>query len=185
MMVGMALLLALGAHPSEAQDIPTKRTWSLGSEIDVIPYATGGFYGSGFWGRDGWKFRSIVARTNIPSFLVSEGYKDKRTDAYALISDRFFGARRSKLEGLWIGGGAEYWRSRIRTDSSPAFTKYQNYVATAGSGYVWKVSRHLYLNPWTGGHFVIAGTRDISVGGTVYKQPLFTPEASVKIGISF
>jgi hypothetical protein len=102
-----------------------------------------------------------------------------------LHSDRFFGAKRRQLEGLWIGGGLEYWRNRIRTDASPAFAEYQNYVSTTGAGYVWNLSRHFYLNPWAGGHFVVAGKRDVPVAGTIYKQPLFTPEASVKIGISF
>jgi hypothetical protein len=167
------------------QENPARASWKFGGELDVVPYATGGFYGSGYLGRDGWKYRYVVARTNIPSFLVSHGYEDKRTDAYALLADRFVGSRRRRLEGLWVGGGFEYWRNRIRIDANPEFTDYQNYVTTTGAGYVWRFSRHLYLNPWVGGHFVIAGSRYIPVAGTVYKQPLFTPEASVKIGISF
>lgn len=186
--VAIVLLLALAVRTSSAQEAPeTKKPLQLGSEMDVVPYATGGYYGSGFlgMGKDAVRFRYVVARTNMPSFMVSNGFRDKRTDAYALLTDRFFGPNRNKLQGPWIGGGAEYWRNRIRTDQSPVYTEYQNYLATLGGGYVWKLSRHVYLNPWVGGHVVVAHGRDISVGGKVYKQPLFTPEASVKIGITF
>jgi hypothetical protein len=132
-----------------------------------------------------WKFRSVVARTNVPSFLVSDGYRDKRTDAYALLADRFLGTRRKELKGAWLGGGAEYWQNRIRTTDSPDYVHYLNYMATIGGGYVWELSRHFYVNPWSGAHFVVAHSRDVQVSGTLYKQPLFTPETSVKIGIVF
>jgi hypothetical protein len=188
MLVGCAAGLALslpGLRAADAQESAGAGGVKLGSELDVLPYATGGYYGSGFLGRDGWKFRYVVARTNLPSFMVTDGFEDKRTDAYALLADRFLGARRGKLEGFWIGGGGEYWRNRVRTDASPAYTNYQNYLLTLGGGYVWKFSKHFYLNPWVGGHFVVAHARAIRVSGEIYTQPVFTAEASAKLGITF
>ncbi|MDR3724933.1 MAG: hypothetical protein P4K83_10640 [Terracidiphilus sp.] len=185
-LAGIALLvIALAACHAAAQETAKQKAWQLGSEVDVMPYATGGYYGSGFLGHDGWKARYVVARTNIPSFLVSDGYRDKRTDAYALLADRFIGAHRRQLEGLWVGGGAEYWRNRIRAENSPTYVPYQNYMATIGAGYVWKLSRHIYINPWAAGHLVVAHSREIPVAGQTYKQPIFTPEGSVKIGFTF
>lgn len=178
----VCFVLALGAG---AQEKAETGRWKLGSELDVVPYATGGYYGSGFMGRSGWKFRYVVARTEVPSFLVTDGFRDKRTDAYALLTDRFVGPKRTSLQGLWIGGGAEYWRNRIRTSDSDDYAHYQNYMLTAGGGYVWRLSRHLYVNPWTGGHITAANRREIPVAGKTYKQPEFTPEASVKVGIAF
>ncbi len=172
-------------YAADAQEKAGVRGWKLGSELDVLPYAMGGYYGSGFMGRDGWKFRYVVARSTMPSFLVTGGFKDKRTDAYAFLTDRFFGTRRQNLEGFWIGGGGEYWRNRIRTDASPAFANYQNFMLTAGGGYVRKLSRHFYVNPWVGGHFVVANSRSIAVSGKIYEQPVFTPEASIKLGFTF
>ena len=125
------------------------------------------------------------ARSTTPSFLVTDGFTDKRTDAVAVLSDRFFGRRGRNLEGFWIGGGAEHWRTRIRTEQSPEFAHYNDFVLTTGGGYVWKFSRHLYLNPWLGGHFAVAGDRTIQVSGKPYKQPIFTPEVSVKFGLTF
>jgi hypothetical protein len=174
-----------GAQESTPVQAPSPRRWAFGSEIDALPFAMKGYYGSVFVGRNGWKLRAVAARSTTPSFMVTDGFKDKRTDACALLADRFIGARREKLEGLWVGGGGEYWRSRIRTDASPVYTDYHNVMLTAGSGYVWKLSRHFYLNPWTAGHFAAAGKRDIVVSGKSYKQPVITPEGSIKIGITF
>jgi hypothetical protein len=58
-------------------------------------------------------------------------------------------------------------------------------VLTAGGGYAWKVSRHVYVNPWVGGHLVVSGERKIQVSGETYEQPVFTPEVSVKVGVTF
>lgn len=58
-------------------------------------------------------------------------------------------------------------------------------MLTAGADYVWRFSRHCYLNPWAGGHFVVGGSRQIPVSGKMYQQPWFTPEVSVKFGFSF
>jgi hypothetical protein len=164
---------------------PTTAKWSFGSEIDALPFVSKGYYGSGFVGHNGWRFRDVVARSTVPSFMVSDGFKDKRTDAYALLADRFVGAKRQKLEGLWVGGGAEYWRNRIRTEDTTAYANYHDFMLTAGAGYVWKFSKHFYLNPWVAGHVAIAGERSILVSGKTYKQPVFTPEGSIKLGFTF
>jgi hypothetical protein len=185
---GAAIALALVLPTSYAADRLEKagpRAWKFGSEIDALPYAMNGYYGSVFAGRSNWRFRGVAARSSTPSFMVTNGFRDKRTEAAAFLVDRFFGRGGRNLEGLWIGGGAEHWRNRIRTDESAEYTRYNNFVLTAGAGYVWKLSRHLYLNPWAGGHFVAAGKRTIRVSGKAYEQPLFTPEFSVKFGFTF
>ena len=187
-LAGAGVGLVLCASSAYADDIPNQAgpaVWTFGSELDVLPYITGGYYGSAFVGCSDWRLRAVAARSPLPSFLVTNGFEEKRTDAYALLVDRFVGAKRERLEGLWIGGGGEYWRSRIRTEASSQFAYYSNVVLTAGGGYAWKVSRHVYVNPWAGGHFVMAGERKIQVSGETYEQPVFTPEVSVKVGVTF
>lgn len=183
-----AVVLALflpACYAQEVQGESGSGAWKFGSEIDALPFATKGYYGSAFVGRDGWRLRGVAARSAMPSFMVSEGFRDKRTDAYAVLVDRFFGSKRQRFEGFWIGGGGEYWRNRIRTEDSPEYSRYNNFILTAGGGYVWRFSRHFYLNPWAGGHFVAGGSRKIPVSGKTYEQRVFTPEASIKFGIIF
>jgi hypothetical protein len=174
--------------PSQAvkgEEVAASPSWKFGSEIDVLPYVMNGYYASGFVARDAWRFRGVAARSQAPSFLVTDGFEKKRTDAYALLVDRFVGKKRNSLQGLWIGGGAELWRNRIRQDGTTDFTRYNNTVVTAGGGYVWTLSNHFYVNPWSAVHAVVGGDRRISVSGKNYEQPRFTPELSVKFGIVF
>lgn len=185
---GAVITLVLGlpdAYAADGSGNAGPGVWKFGSEIDALPYAMNGYYGSVFAGRNNWRIRGVTARSTTPSFLVTNGFRDKRTDAVAFLVDRFIGRRGRSLDGLWIGGGVEHWRNRIRTDESAEYTRYSNFVLTAGAGYVWRLSPHLYLNPWAGGHFVAAGRRTIDVSGSAYNQPVFTPEFSVKFGFTF
>jgi hypothetical protein len=170
---------------AKGDEVSTPPSWKFGTEIDALPYVMNGYYASAFVARDAWRFRGVSARSQAPSFLVTDGFEKKRTDAYALLIDRFVGQKRNDLQGLWIGGGAELWRSRIRQDGTLDFTRYNNTVVTAGGGYVWKVSHHFYVNPWSAVHAVVGGDRRINVSGKIYEQPRFTPELSVKFGIVF
>src|SRR6266496_723402 len=143
-----SLLCAQTAAVSNGHETTVSPSWKFGTEIDVLPYVMNGYYASAFVARDAWRFRGVAARSDTPSFLVTDGFEKKRTDAYALLVDRFIGHNRNRLQGLWIGGGAELWRSRIRQDGTSDFARYNNAVLTAGGGYVWKLSNHFYVNPW-------------------------------------
>ena len=168
----------------ESQPTAVSR-WHFGSEVDVLPYVLGGYYGSFFVGRDEWRLRAVVARSEAPSFLVASGFEKKRSDAYALVADRFLGSGRHRQEGFWVGGGGEFWRSRIRLENTTDFTYYNNFSLTVGGGYVWKLTSHIYLNPWSAAHVIAGGSTDVDVSGKIYKQPRFTPEASLKVGFVF
>ena len=176
----------LGQSVKGSDEGATENTvWRFGSEVDVLPYIMDGYYASAFIGHEAWRLRAVTARSAAPDFLVTSGFENKRTDAYALLADRFLGPRRGQLKGFWVGGGGEFWQSRIRRDNTSSFTQFDNFVLTAGGGYVWKLSKHFYLNPWSAMHVVVAGDRNINVSGKMYHQPAVTPEASLKIGFVF
>jgi hypothetical protein len=191
--LAVVLTIAFSVTPLSAQtSVATKSSetdahssWKFGTEIDLLPYVMNGYYASAFTAHDGWRLRGVIARSDAPSFLVSSGFEKKRTDAYALLADRFIGKKKDRLEGFWAGGGVELWRSRIWQEGISDFTRYNNTVLTAGGGYVWKLSNHFYVNPWSALHVVAAGNRRIDVSGKMYEQSRLTPEASVKFGIIF
>ena len=179
----VCLVLAPGAHCEPAEE-PRLSRWKFGGELDVLSYATKGYYGSFFAGRGSWRGRAIVSRVNPPGFANPEGF-DRRVDAYVVAVDRFFGSRRGSLEGLWIGPGVEIWRNRVKREGANEYAFFNNFVPTIGVGYVWKLSKHMYVNPWAAGHFVAAGTRSVEVGGGTYEQRRFHSEASLKVGFVF
>jgi hypothetical protein len=160
------------------------RNWKLGGELDALSYATKGYYGSFFAGRDGWRVRAIVSRVNPPGFANPEGF-DRQVNAYVLAADRFFGPRRRTLEGFWIGPGVELWRNRVQREGTGDRAHFNNLVPTVGVGYVWKVSKHVYLNPWAAAHIVAGGARRIPVGDGTYEQKRLHVEASMKVGFVF
>ena len=182
----LAFVLGMPGYCTAQMPEPTSPgAWRFGTEVDVLPYAMKGYYASAFAGRDATRLRMVIARSDMPSFMVKDGFKDKRSEAYALLVDRFFGARRKEMQGMWVGGGGEYWRTSIRTDASPALAHYDNTMLTLGGGYVFRLSRHVYVNPWSAGHLVVGGNRNIAVSGETYVQPRFTTEASIKVGFVF
>ena len=126
----------------------------------------------------------MTSRT-APSFMVTSGFADKRTDSYALSLDRFIGVRRRSIEGFWAGAGGEYWRNRIRAQDSSTDVKFHDFTLSASGGYMWMLSRHIYLDSWVAGQFVAGGQRNIQISSQIYKQSVFTPEASIKFGFYF
>jgi len=173
-----------GTAPT-AEKRPSVHKWTLGSDFDLLPFAQHGYSSGGFIGRNSWRLCDMMSSRTAPSFLVSRGFADRRTDSYAGQADLFFGNKRKGLEGYWAGAGFEYWRNWIRNVDATTDAKYHDFMLTAAGGYRWKFSRHFYLDPGAEGHFVVAGQSEIPVSGRVYRQPVFVPEASVKIGFTF
>ncbi|MDP3443652.1 MAG: hypothetical protein Q8T08_12405 [Ignavibacteria bacterium] len=155
---------------------------SIGTELDLLPYISGGYYVSAWYGVDQFRFRAILTKTKVPQFAVANGYTDNKLNVYAFITDYFF---MKNFEGFWIGTGLEYWDSQIKFEAENKTTSYNNSVFTLGGGYVWKLYKNFYLNPWVAFHYIIAGDKEVRVGSSTFKPNVFTPEASIKIGLHF
>lgn len=155
---------------------------SIGIEADVLPYATGGYYASAWLSQNHFRYRAIITKVSVPQFMLQEGFTNNNMMVYALITDYFFDTGVNKW---WIGAGIEYWDAEIQTDYRKQTTKYESYIATIGGGYVFKVYRNLYINPWVALHATIATDNNIVVDDLVYKPAFLTPEGSLKIGWYF
>jgi len=162
-------------------DSPVTRK-TVGFELDALPYATGGYYGSAWYGLDRLRFRTVVAKINTPSFALEDGYEDNWINAYVLLVDYFFD---KNFRGFWVGAGFEYWDNEIEHEQETVTASYDNTIFTVGGGYVWKFHGNFYLNPWIAGHFIIAGDSDVQVGSRIFNPKGFTPEGSIKIGWHF
>jgi hypothetical protein len=164
-----------------AQDAP-KRALAIGFEVDALPYINSGYYGSVWLGHEHLRYRAIVTRTDLPGFIVADGFDDANLNVVAAIVDYF---PRRHFNGPWIGIGVERWRTSARYKADGARGRWNNSVGTIGGGYVWKFAGNLYLNPWVAGHLVLDGPTKISIGGGRYKAQRATPEASLKLGWYF
>jgi hypothetical protein len=152
---------------------------TAGVELDALPFITGGYYGSCWYGIDHVRFRGVITQTTIPEFVVPAGFKNNRLNVAAFIVDYF---PRQNLQGWWIGSGLELWNATIEHDKEQGASSYSNTIFTVGGGFVWTFYKNFYLNPWTAVHLLVAGNRHVPVGSTIYDPPLFTAEVSIKVG---
>ncbi|MBX7227921.1 MAG: hypothetical protein K1X55_17945 [Chitinophagales bacterium] len=155
---------------------------SIGVEADVLPYLTGGYYGSVWVSHQHFRYRGIWTQVTTPDFILDSGFANNQMMVYALVTDYFF---RNKVERWWVGAGVEYWDASIQTDIKTSTAKYSNLIATAGCGYIWKVYQNLYINPWAAFHVRAAGDKNVVVDNKIFMPAFFTPEASLKIGWFF
>jgi len=155
---------------------------TIGVEVDVLPYVTGGWYASAWLGYNQLRARLVASKVNPPDFTLKENFTNGETQAYAALLDYFW---RPSFRGPWAGGGIEYWDNRVGHPAEVATGMYQTWMATVGGGWVLGIGRHLYLNPWAAGHWQIAGDTKAVVGSRVYEPRAAIAEASIKIGWSF
>jgi len=97
----------------------TKQT--LGTELDLLPYVSGGYYLSAWYGVDQFRFRAILTKTTVPEFVLADGYTNNKLNVYAFITDYFF---KKNFEGFWVGTGLEYWDSQITYEAENQTASY-------------------------------------------------------------
>lgn len=178
-LLGIVCSLTVKAQSSEDS---VKSKISIGVEADVLPYITGGYYGSAWVSYNHWRYRAVVTNVTTPAFMIKDGFTNNKMMVYTLLVDYFF---KPSVEKWWIGGGVEYWNAQIQSDLKLSTSGYDNYVATIGGGYVWKFYNNLYLNPWAALHARIGGDKTVLIDGKEFKPAAFIPEASLKIGWYF
>ena len=180
-MVWMLVAAFAAGSPAAAQDSTATTgapTTTAGFELDVLPYVSGGYYISGWIGHDRLRLRPVVAKTNLPSFVVQDGFTNADLEAYAVIVDYF---PRGGLRGFWVGAGVEYWKNSIENESNGGTAKWNNTVATIGAGYVWKVAGNFYLKfrgrqgtSWWGGRPVARSSAN-PAGRTPIRISMMSP----------
>jgi len=161
---------------------------TVGIAIDLLPpimSATTGHFGySGqlWYGYNKFRVRGVIAGFHMPDKLMgNEDFTDLQTTATALIVDFF---KDYNFRGWWIGGGFEMWNNTITSKIDNKEYYFNNYVATAGIGYIFKVYKNFYIEPWGALHYVL-NNESVSVSDTEYKTKKFQGEISLKIGWHF
>ena len=167
-------LFALGSSWSQAQE-PSH--WS--TELDVLPYATGGWYGSLAWGAGTWRLRGVLAEVHPPEAFEPSGWGAGRTRAAALLVDHFL---RPGFQGPWVGTGLECWQERMRRSDRPEAVTLQTLQATLGAGWVFRLGDQLTINPWLAVHGRVAGDSQAVTQNRICKPNPIQAEASLKLG---
>lgn len=192
----VCLSTAISAQSDTVQSTSSKQTRKLkndsvkikqtvGIAIDLLPpvmSATTGHFGYSaqlWYGYKKFRVRGVVAGFQMPDKLMgNDDFQDLRTTAVALIFDYF---RKNNFKGWWFGAGAEMWKNTITSKMDNNNYHFTNYVATAGTGYIFKVYKNFYIEPWGAVHYVL-NNETVTVEGTMYQTKKFQWEVSLKIG---
>ncbi|WP_320018383.1 hypothetical protein [Labilibaculum manganireducens] len=171
---------------SQTDSITTKQT--VGIAIDLLPpimsATTGNLgYSAQLWyGYRKYRVRGVIAGFQMPDKLMGNNdFKDLKTTAAALIFDCF---KNNNFEGWWLGAGAEMWDNTISSKIDNRSYDFTNYVITAGSGYIIKLHKNFYIEPWAAVHYVVNNEK-VLVGATEYKTKRLQGEVSLKVGWHF
>lgn len=153
----------------------------VGVELDLLPYLTGGYYGSLSWAQDEWRYRAVVAKVDLPAWIIPDGFDRHTQSAYALILDYFY---EHQVNGWWSGIGFEYWRNEVREASSQESAVFWQGIVTVGQGYVWRINDYFYINPWGAIHVPLQ-TDTVRIASRDYHPLPVLGEISVKFGLLF
>gem|GEM_PF-463375 len=155
---------------------------NAGIELDVLPYATGGWFAAAWVGKEHLRIRLLAASVNKPDFTTKKGFTGHHINAYALVADYSLD---EQWKGWWLGGGLVLWNSTIQTDAKLQTASFTNYLINGSAGYNISLTKNIYLSPWTGMSIRVAGEKNVPVDSKRYTLPLLNPEASLKLGIWF
>ena len=174
------------SQKSETDSLKIKQT--VGVAIDLLPpimsATTGNFgYSAQLWyGYEKYRFRGVIAGFTMPDKLMgNDDFTNLQTTATALFFDYFL---KNNFRGWWFGTGVEMWNNTITSKIDNQDYDFKDYVATAGSGYIFKVYKNFYVEPWGALHYVLNDEK-VTVGETEYKTKKFQGEVSLKVGWHF
>jgi hypothetical protein len=153
-----------------------------GIELDVLPYATGGYFGAGWLGKEVWRVRALTAFVKKPDWSTKKEFSNHQIHAYALVVDRFL---KKDWKGWWAGAGVVYWKSTIQTDEKIQTAQFNNLLLNGSIGYNITLCKHVYLSPWASLNLKLAGDKNVLVDNKIYTLPTINPEASLKLGYTF
>src|SRR4051812_44810184 len=119
-LLALTILLNLASYAQK----PSSRI-NVGIEQDVLPYATGGYFGGLWVGKNHVRGRALVARVHKPDMITKKGFTNNNVTAYALLADYFL---KENWKGWWAGTGVVNWKSSIQSDEKSNTYHYENWL---------------------------------------------------------
>lgn len=158
---------------------------TVGLAIDLLPpilsAAAGSFgYSAQLWyGYRKIRIRGVIAGFTMPDKMMgNDDFENLHTDAVAVIFDYFL---KNNFKGWWMGAGFEMWNNTITLKMNNQNYEFKDYVATAGTGYIFMIYRNFYVEPWGALHYVLNNEK-VTTGDFSFGTKRFQGEVSLKVG---
>jgi hypothetical protein len=180
--LSIAIILLLAVTGNGVCQSSDKSRFTIGTEQDILPYLTGGYYAAGWAGKDHVRVRALTAQVNKPDIIVPEGFDDNWVTAYAVLAEYFL---KENWQGWSASTGFVYWQNSIELEGGSKREDYDTYLINGSLSYSFKIYRQFYISPWAGLHLKVGGPDTITIDGQSFDQPLINPEASLKFGVYF
>jgi len=177
----VALLACAVVAAAQAAEPVAAKKWMAGTELDLVPFANGGYYTSAVLGYGRLRARCVLTGITTPAFYTQPGFRDNTMHVNAYIVDYYF---RDGFKGWWVGPGYETWDGSVKEKSSGLKRSYRTSIVTLGGGYTFRIGDHFYINPWAALHFPVGGDRNVDFVSKTYRLRA-VPEASAKLGFNF
>jgi len=169
----------------EGKEDSLKYSQTVGLAIDLLPpilsAAAGSFGYSGqlWYGYRKFRIRGVIAGFTLPDKMMgNDDFENLRTDAVAVIFDYFL---KNNFKGWWMGAGIEMWNNTIALKMNNQTYAFNDYVATAGTGYIIRIYGNFYVEPWGALHYVLNNEK-VTIGDISFGTKRFQGEVSLKVG---
>ncbi len=185
----LSIIIAIAAFPLYAQNnnLENGDIKAAGYAVDLFPTVLSavdkepGYSFQAWAGFNNIKMRIVAAHLYQPDRVIDKAFTNYEMNVTAFIIDYFF---KDDLTGFWIGTGAELWNCSIENNSSGITAEWTDNILTAGSGYVWKLTDSVYLDPFAAVHYRMNDGKVIA-GGEEFRRQRVSASASIKIGYMF
>jgi hypothetical protein len=168
----------------KGQDSKPPAKVAYGFESELMTWINSGYHGSFWIGKNGHRFRAIVARATFPSQFTPEGFRDLTSQFYEVETDHFFGKNRAQFRGFWLAIGAGYTKQSIVEQTSHMKKAVDLIDIHSGAGYAINIYKGMYINPWLGIDYHVNAPDAVPVGNRVWKPGTVDPVFGAKIGYS-
>ncbi|NUO79479.1 hypothetical protein HUU05_05335 [candidate division KSB1 bacterium] len=181
-LIGRKVQSVTVTHKKEAPTYSEPKSKTVGLEADALPFATGGYNGSIWYGQNKLRLRGHVVKINTPGIFLRDGFEKDSLSVYGFNIEYFV---EDNFKGFWIGSGIQYWKGSVGHFAETARGKYEYIRMPIGGGYVWKFFPNLYLNCWGGFYLFVLGDKEILVGNRTAFIDDVVPIVSVAVGWHF
>ena len=156
-----------------------EKPFSVGLQIDAVPYILRGYDIAGWVGKDKFRVLGYLQSLNTPEVLFRDGFENGEVEiSYGFAVDYFL---EKKFKGLWFSSGLGYWKGTIGHESEVATGEIENTFFSFGLGYSFLLAKGFYLSSKFSANVLISGDKEIRVGS----RPFFLDDAIPDLAIEF
>jgi len=168
----------------EAQNYqqPWHDTFSAGASVNGLYFGLGGYGANAWFGKKRIRAVAEYYSVDTPAALLRDGFANGEAEwAYSLEGQYFL---LEKLSGPYFSTGLEYMKNSVGYEGTTARGKWEDFLFSAGAGYLLRFNRHLYLDAKVSLNASFYN-RTVDVGREEFQPDRAVPSAFIGVGANF